>query len=169
MMRFQAGSLCLLLVLGLAFRPMGQTQEKPSGRVIQLTPKLNGETVKVRAGDTLALKLPIRMLFEWELADPVPELKDISLPLTLKRVDGTDSGQTKTQKGSSLFSRRRYEVLAIPKKPTVTWVYSPDIRRDAKVKAQPVQRTKPLPKVDEPDMTNEKPGVFFEVKLIVQD
>jgi hypothetical protein len=158
---FGTASICLLVSLALGSRPMAQTPEKPATRVIELTPKMNGDEVKVHIGDELALKLPIQAPFDWGLTAENPALKEFRAPLKLVPIKQTAQGNPAV--GKPQTSRLRYTVLAVPKTPKVEWVYC--VQGQAIVDGKAIKPTDPL----KPDVLPTKSGTFFRVKLVPQD
>lgn len=158
---FTNGSVCLLVAVAAGAGACAQSTEKPSGRVIELTPKQNGNEIKLHVGDELALKLPIQAPFDWGLTSAIPELKEFRCPLKVIPV-GESAGNDQAA-GAPQTSNLRYRVLAIPREPRIEWVYC--LRGRAIINGQPIKPTDPL----KPGEIPTKRGTYFRIKPVAAD
>jgi hypothetical protein len=155
---FSTPSVCLLVGLGFGSGSMAQTSQNAAPQVIDLTPKMNGKEVKVRVGGEIVLKLPIQAPYTWGMTEENTALKEIKTPL--KVVPIGKSAKSDQVVGAAKTSGLRYKVLAIPKKPTIEWVYCYQGR--ANVDGVTVKPTDPL----ESDEVPTKKGTYFRIKLV---
>jgi hypothetical protein len=158
---YSTASVCLLVSLGFGPGSMAQNSQKPAPRVLELTPEKNEKDLKVRVGDEIVLKLPAQLPFNWGLTEEATALKEIKVPVKVAPVG--QAGKSDQVVGAPRTSGVHYEVVAMPKKPTVQWVYCYQGR--AIVNGVAIQPTEPL----KPDQLPTKKGTYFRIKLVPLD